>query len=210
MAKGIATGGVNLVKPPTSTQIITGAYTVPAGYYAHVKCLEAHDADMTVDGVVVEQKRNIVFSVNTTSWAGGFQFSFPSGYTWKVSGTLNGYNPFGSAYTYAFQINVVSWNADYAKMPMMANTSSLSNQVFERLSIDVGASAPIPVMFKDFKVNGGDTLYWVASHNSHANAGRYSYYILGQLEKEGDNYQDIVPENTDLDGDRYSVTLYAN
>ena len=177
---------------PESTEIKTGAYVIPSNKYARVKCLEAHDQDFLVNGVICEKARRYRESRQSAVYVGNQTFTFPSGYTYRIN-----LDAHAQAAGYRVSLGHTSHTPNHTNFVARTNSDSgATNSV----SNTTEGTSPWYSAHKEYILQGGDSIRF--------NQNWSAWYVSGYLIKQGDNYEDIVPAGTLLDGDRYSVSLY--
>jgi hypothetical protein len=192
---------------PISTTIKTGAYTVPMGYRARVRPTNL-ETDFTVDTVVAVEKTKYIGSTAIT--ATGTVFTNTSAYC-LVGGVVSNGNG-------ADQYNVIN--------PNVATGINFYQTVGNPFNSGTNAGTPIAAAATNSWGNKGVTGTTATSdvsnvrglfipqdcaiYASEASTGSPAYhYSLTAMSLPTPDWF-WVPEDTDLDGTRYVVELYAN
>lgn len=205
------TNNTNLVQnAPATSSVKTGMYTIPAGKYAKVKCLEAYDTDFTVDGNIAEFKRRIIHQYITTTPVTDPTFGFPSTCSWRLTTFNLTFDKTVTAGSILLIQGTTSYDPRYPRLPFKAADASIigaDQQTFEFYEYRNGNAYDdrIMTLAKEEIIHEGNALRPRASQGS---IRVYSYYVSAVREGAPDMYEAIVPAGTVLNGERYSVTEY--
>jgi hypothetical protein len=176
---------------PTSTTIKTGAYTVPTGSRARVRPTSL-ETDFTIDTVIAVEA--VVYTGSSTT--NGTFFTNTTCYTLvgscstTTSGSGGAFKVEYPSNTQAMPYSESSWGAGFTDTVVQASLFSQNTS---------GPNPSSPSMAVTVPANCKIT---------YANSTNRVYHLHAKTVYSPDWFW--VPEDTDLDGTRYVVELYAN
>jgi hypothetical protein len=163
---------------PYSVEIKTGAYTIPAGYYARARPTNL-ETDFTIDAVIAVEKTKYIGSTTSTT-----VFTNSSCYPLAGGASAQG--------NYSFFATHPSWsvaNLAYVIGNPMALSSASSNTAANVQATPCGLYLPTDCIL--LSAGGGDSKY-------------FAFDAVGVVAPDWF----FVPTDTDLNGSRYTVELY--
>lgn len=198
---------------PTSTDIKVGSYTIPAGFHALVKCLSAADSAFTVDSgsgaVVAEEKTHFETTRNSASGA-TLSTSLPTTVDTSMWRCTLHYTCQPDVRQQVSLLDSQTSSANqFANKAMIKSGEQNSNVQEGHDRVPLGSSTIATTTCTPFDMPSGGKVH-LMNQDTFVTLAVYSWKLIGTRIRNGSMYEGVVPTGTILNGDRYSVTLYAN
>ena len=180
---------VPFAQNPYSIAIKTGSYTIPAGYYARVNCLEAGDADFTIDAVTAIKAKAISGSGSFTSGTDTI-YTAPTGYIAEITFAINKASG-AQGSTCNIVLDSGTYDGNFGQTDSVV-ADPWGNAGFEAPRITLASGS---ILKAQYSGSTGDSWYW-----------SYSGRLIPTANEQTEFW---CPTGTALVGDRYSVELYT-